>query len=102
MTTQIGKSSNAQTRTEAPPSPQHKPYECKLITSSATIFVIEDEDITFDGQPLSALYEQTRSYHYQYQYWGAGAEQERGRSRERESDREGEGKRGRTMARKVY
>jgi len=47
--------------------------------------IIDDADITFNGQPLSALYEQTR---YRYIQCSPGREQqpeERGRKRDRES-----------------
>jgi hypothetical protein len=48
-------------------------------------FTINDEDITFNGQPLSALYEMTR--HRYVQSYPSCEEQpeERGRKRERQS-----------------
>jgi hypothetical protein len=54
----------------------------------SSLFTIDDSDITFDGQPLSAHYEMTRHRYYAAQCSSPGshdtqAVQERGRKRDR-------------------
>jgi hypothetical protein len=46
-------------------------------------FTIDDEDITFDGQPLSALYEMTRYRYVQSSPRREQQPEERGRKRDR-------------------
>jgi len=54
--------------------------------AAAGFTLVDDEDITFDGQPLSALYEITR-YRYVHVQWKQQQQQqqpeERGRKRNR-------------------
>jgi hypothetical protein len=51
--------------------------------TAAGFTLVDDEDITFDGQPLSALYEMTR-YRYVHVQWKQQQQrEERGRKRDR-------------------
>jgi hypothetical protein len=50
--------------------------------AAAGFTLVEDEDITFDGQPLSALYEMTRD-RYVHVQWKQQQPEERGRKRDR-------------------
>ncbi|KAI9744728.1 MAG: hypothetical protein M1818_001653 [Claussenomyces sp. TS43310] len=54
----------------------YAPYESQAIP-------IDDDDITFNGQPLSALYEQQARRHVQICHHGGDSDLERGRARRR-------------------